>query len=90
MKIDIEKIKEIYGTNYIYQIRDNLDIVVDNLNYLVNCKFLNVYEILESYPYLFFYSKEEFKSKVDNLINNLGVEYIEKLDENMSLWGDLL
>ena len=90
MKINIEKIKEIYGNDSIYEIKDNLDVVIDNLNYLVKCKFSNIYEILESYPYLFLYPKEEFKSKVDNLINSLGVEYIEKLDDDMSLWGDLL
>ena len=38
---------------------------------------------------MFLMEEEDFKDKVNNLIKELGVEYIEKLDEDNSLWESI-
>ncbi len=89
MKLNLKKIQEIYGNSSIYEIEDHLDIIVNNMNYLVSLKFNNVYSILETNPYMFLYDNNRFKEKINNLIQKLGVEYIEKLDNDISLWGEI-
>ncbi len=89
MKLNLKKIQEIYGNSAIYEIEDHLDIIVNNMNYLVSLKFNNVYSILETNPYMFLYDNNRFKEKINNLIQKLGVEYIEKLDNDISLWGEI-
>jgi len=89
MKLDLNKIQEIYGDSSIYEIKNHMDQVVDNMNYLLSLGFNDVYNIVENDPYMFLYDKKEFINKIDKLINKLGVEYIEKLEEDFSLWGEI-
>ena len=90
MKIDLEKIETIYGNNCIYEIKDNLDDVVSNINYLNTKGFTNVYEIVESYPYLFIESNDIFIEKIDLFLTNIGFDYLDILSNDMTLWGDIL
>lgn len=89
MKIDLNKIQEIYGDSSIYEIKNHLDQVIDNMNYLVSLGFNDVYNIVETNPYMFLYDKKIFVDKMDKLIKKLGVEYIEKLEDDFSLWGEI-
>ncbi|MBQ9018739.1 MAG: hypothetical protein IJ097_00305 [Bacilli bacterium] len=89
MKIDLEKIKEIYGENTIYQLKENIENVSNNISFLSSLGFDDVINIFENSPYMFLYTPTIFKRKVNALIDKLGVEYIEKLDNDISLWGDL-
>ena len=87
MKIDFKKIMEIYGTNSIYEFKENIEDVEENINYLIKLGFKNVYEIVELYPYMFLMCEDLFKEKVNILINNLGMEYLNIFEENTTLWG---
>lgn len=89
MNLDLEKLKEIYGDSIINEISTNVGNLINNINYLKSRQFTNAEEIFERYPYAFLTNEEEFKSKVDKLITSLGVEYIEKLEEDMNLWSIL-
>lgn len=89
MKMNLDKIKEIYGSNYLYEINENIEEVVHNMNFLVKRKFSNVYELLEMNPYIFLLPTDIFEEKVDNLIKELGIEYKEKIEEDMSIWSNL-
>ena len=89
MKLDLETIKEVYGNSCIIGIKDYLDEVASNINYLKTKGFSNTYEILERYPLLFVDTNDIFKEKIDFLINKLGNNYIEILNNNMDLWGDI-
>lgn len=89
MNINIDKIKEIYGENSLYEIKNNLDNVINNVNYLIEYNIKNIEEILECYPYIFLMSEEEFKTMIDNYIKELGINYQEELEQDMSLWGRL-
>ncbi len=89
MVLNIEKLKEIYGETVLYDIKENLDSIIANINYLLSKKFKDIFDIFETYPYLFMNTPEVFQKKVDSLIEKLGVEYIEKLEHNYSLWGEV-
>ena len=89
MKLDTDKLKEIYGESILYDIKENLEDITDNMNYLKTKKFTDIYDIFEKNPYLFFNTPDIFQNKVNNLIEKLGVDYIEKLDNNYNLWGEV-
>lgn len=89
MSINMDKIKEIYGENSLYELKKNLDNVIKNINYLIEYNIKNIEEILECYPYIFLIPEEEFKSRIDNYIKKLGINYQEELEQDMSLWGKL-
>ena len=87
MKVDIDRIEKIYGDGIIISIRDNLDDIIENIKYLHKKGFNNIYELLELNPHSFVESNDIFIEKVDNLITSLGVEYIEKINEDITLWS---
>jgi hypothetical protein len=89
MKLDLEKIKELYGENAIYDIREHMEDVTSNMYFLVSIGFNDVYGILEMNPYMFLCSPTIFKDKVNKLLDKLGFDYLEKLKNDISLWGDL-
>ena len=86
MKLDLEKISFIYGESSIYEFKDNVEKLANNINYLSKIGFSDVYDIVALYPYLFIIEENEFKEKIDYLINKLGVEFIEKLEQDTNLW----
>lgn len=89
MKINLEKIEEIYGKNSLYEIKDNLDTVLENIDCLLKYQITNIDEILECYPYIFLESEDIFQQKIDHFIMYLGDNYQKKLEEDISLWGEL-
>ncbi len=89
MNLDLEKVSEIYGESIIKDISSNVGALMNNLKYLEKLQFNNADEIFEQYPYAFLQDEDTFKEKIDNLILTLGVEYIEKLQEDMTIWSIL-
>ena len=89
MNINYEKILELYGSNMLNEIKDNLKDVINNMNYLSNIGIIDIIDIFERYPMIFLYDKETFIEKVNNLTSNIP-NYIEELDKNISLWESLL
>ena len=89
MKLNLNKIEEIYGENSVYEFYDNKDEVISNINYLVSLGFKDVFDIVENNPYMFLIDTNIFKEKVSNIIDELGVEYIEKLEQDFTLWGEI-
>lgn len=89
MNFDLEAIKEIYGKNAIYEIKDHIEDVTSNMCFLSSIGFENIFDILEMNPYMFMYSPMIFKEKVNKLLDKIGFDYLEKLDNDISLWGEL-
>ena len=89
MTINLNKIEEIYGKNYIYEFYDNKEEAINNINYLISLGFKDVSDIVENNPYMFLIDEKTFKEKVSNIIDKLGVEYIEKLEQDFTLWGEI-
>ncbi len=87
MKFDIEKIREIYGDNIILDMREVKDLIVQNMNYLLSRGYKDIEEAFERNPYLFLEEEDIFQKKIDKLIEVLGVDYVEILSQDSSLWS---
>ncbi len=90
MNIDFHKIKEIYGEDALVACNENIDELVQNINYLIKLGFDDYEDIIERYPLAFVEDHEIVKERIDTLIGRLGVEYIELLSEDMGLWEEIL
>ena len=90
MKIDFEKIEEIYGSSVIEEIKNNSKDILENIKYLKELKINDIEDIFERYPLIFICDKNEFKNKVDKLISKIGINYVDMLDNNMELWEELM
>ena len=90
MKIDFEKIEEIYGSSVIEEIKNNSKDILENIQYLKELKINDIEDIFERYPLIFICDKNEFKNKVDKLISKIGINYVDMLDNDMELWEELM
>ena len=84
----LENIIDTYGEDIKEDILENKDIVLENYNFLQKLNIISVDEIFQRYITIFL--DENFKNKVNKLISNLGEDYIEKIEENISIFDSLL
>lgn len=89
MNIDFNKIQKIYGTSTIIEFQENKEELIENIKYLNKLGFDNIEDIIELFPYMFLIERENFKDKVNELIGKLGIDYLEKLNEDTSLWENV-
>lgn len=89
MELDMNRIKDIFGNSAILEIKDNQEEFLDNIKYLISLSCPNVYELVEMYPYTFLIDTDEFKNKVNNLLDSLGIYSFEKIENNLEIWGSL-
>ena len=85
----MNRIKDIFGNSMILEIKDNQQEFIKNIKYILSLGYDNVYELVELYPTTFLMESNEFKEKVDSLLNSLGVDSFEQLEENTEIWGSL-
>ena len=90
MNINVDKIKDIYGIDTLNLIKDNIKDIVNNIKYLEELGFSDVEDIFERYTLMFIYSKEEFKEKINYLINKLGNNYVEIIENDLGILEELL
>ena len=90
VEIDFRKIEQIYGIEMIEEIRDNLRDVNTNVNYLLKIGFNDVEDIFERYAPIFICSNKEFKDKINNLVNKLGIDYVSIIENDLSILEELL
>lgn len=88
--IDFIKISKIYGMDVVALINENIDEVKNNLIYLKDKGIINFEDIFERFAVAFITDEDTFNKKVDLLINNLGVNYIDLLNEDTSLFEVVL
>ena len=88
--MNLEKIKEIYGEDIYEDIINNKELVMNNINYLNSKNITIIEDIIERYGIILLYEEDEFKDKIDSLINKLGDNYIEELENNVDLLEELL
>lgn len=84
----LENIIDTYGEDIKEDILENKDIVLENYNFLQELNIISLDEIFQRYITIFL--DEDFKNKVNKLISNLGEDYIEKIEENISIFDSLL
>ncbi len=89
MNLDMDRINEIFGQGMISEIRDNKEDFIENIKFAQSIGYKDVYELVEHYPYTFLEDPIIFKEKVEKLLNSLGVESFEKIEDNIDIWGSL-
>ena len=90
MNIDLEKINEIYGIEMIKLIKNNLNNVNKNLNYFNTIGFDDYFDYFEKLPMLFIIDFSEFKIKIDTLINKLGHDYVDIIENDIGILEDII
>ena len=85
LNIDINKMKEIFGDEIEDIINDNIDIVEKNIKFLKELKFEDPEGMLEMYPELFMNFPKKFEEKILKLKEELGDNYIEIIENDMSI-----
>lgn len=90
MKIDIRKVIDTYGDSVGLLIRDNLDDVLKNIEYMISLNFTDVEDIFERYALLFLDTPSEFKEKINNLINGIGNGYVDIIENDLSIFETLM
>lgn len=89
MIVNYNKILELYGIELFDDIKNNSDIVINNINYLSNIGIIDISDVFERYPYIFLLDNDIFIKNVDELSKSLD-NYIEELNNDTSLWERLL
>ena len=89
MNINFNKVYEIYGEDVIELIRENVDEVKKNLGYVIRLGFSDVEDIFERYSVIFIYDNNEFVEKINKLINKLGQNYVEIIENDLSILEEL-
>lgn len=89
MNLDMDRINEIFGKSMIYNIQDNKEDFLQNIKYMQSLRYKKVEDLVELYPETFLLDTAIFQEKVDLLLEKLGVESFEKIEENVELWGSI-
>lgn len=84
----IDDIVDTYGSSIKKDLIDNKETVMDNYNYLKSLNIISVDEIARRYMNLLL--DESFKKKLNNLIMKLGEDYIEKIEEDLSVFDSIV
>lgn len=90
MQINFNKIEKIYGIEILELVRDNLIDVTDNINYMLKLKFTDVEDVFERYTPIFICSNNEFMDKINNLIKKIGDDYVDIIENDLSMLEELL
>ena len=90
MDIDFNKIEKIYGKSVIESLSILRDDVIKNIEYFMSLGFDDVIDIFERQVVIFICSNEEFISKVNALIKKIGINYIDEIENDISLLDELL
>lgn len=87
--VDFDRISEIYGEEVLREMQENMDEVIKNVNYMYMLEFNDVEDIFEREILLFLYDHDTFKDKLNKLIYKLGLNYVEKIENDLSLLESL-
>jgi len=90
MKVNLNNIRDTYGDSVVLLIRDNIDDVMKNIDYLNKLEFTDTEDIFEKFAILFLYTPSVFKNKIDNLIKELGYDYVYIIENDLSILEQLL
>lgn len=89
-KINLKNMKEVYGAEIYEILLDNIEMVEKNLQYLNELKFDDSIGLLERCPIVFTCFPKDFKGKIDDLIERLGEDYVEIIQNDVGLLEELL
>ena len=85
MVIDEERIKEIFGEETLYIINANEDIIIKNAKTMEILGFEDIEGLFERCPSFFLNFPNKFKIKLEKLKEELGPNYIELIENDVSI-----
>lgn len=89
MKISFDRIRTIYGDEYIELINDNIEDVKLNIEYLQEIGFNDIEDIFERVTPIFIMDSDCFKEKIKKLVRKIGINYIEVIENDLGLLEEL-
>ena len=89
-KFSLDKMKEVYGEEIVEVISYNMDIIEKNIDLLRQLKFDDIDGLFERCPTIFMYFPKDFKEKIEVLIKQIGPNYVEVIQRDISILEDLL
>jgi len=89
MKVQFEKIRKIYGDEYMELIDNNLEDVKLNIEYMQKIGFTDVEDMFERVTPLFLIDNESFEDKIKQLVRRIGINYIEVIENYLGLLEEL-
>ena len=89
-KVNLKNIKEVYGEEIYEIILNNIEIIKKNLRYLDELNFDDISGIFERCAIIFTYFPQDFKKKIDDLIERVGENYVEIIENDVGLIEELL
>lgn len=84
MNVNFNDLKEIYGEEILETINENMDIIESNINTMKELGFNDVEGIFERNVDSFLYFPKSFKQKMENLIRQIGTNYVEIIENDVS------
>ncbi len=84
MNVNFNDLKEIYGEEILETINENMDIIESNINTMKELRFNDVEGIFERNVHSFLYFPKSFKQKMENLIRQIGTNYVEIIENDVS------
>lgn len=89
MNVNFNDLKEIYGEEILEIINNNMDIIESNINTMKELGFTDVEGIFERSVNSFLYFPKSFKEKMDDLIQEVGSNYVEIIENDVSYMENL-
>lgn len=85
MKINIQKMKEVYGEEIAEIMIENEENIKANIETLKKYGFKDIEGIIEMYPSVMMNFPKQFKGKVEKLKNIYGENFVNKIENDISL-----
>ena len=85
MNINYELLQEIYGEDIKEAIDVNMDIIEKNCTTMKEYGFTDPENLFERNVDIFLFFPKQFKEKMDKLIEELGPNYVKKIEEDNSI-----
>ena len=90
MDLDLEKINYIYGREILENLMVMKKYVIENITYFISLGFSDIEDILEREILIFICLPNEFKNKINALCKRLGNDYVEILQNDISLFEEII
>lgn len=86
----LENMKEVYGKEIVEEISANMDIIEANIETLKQLKFDDIDGLFERCPTIFMCFPKSFKEKIEKLIKQIGSNYVETIQNDVSLLENIV
>ncbi len=84
-KIDLKKMQEVYGDEILEMIENNMDIISENILIIKKYEFDDIEWLFEANPSFFMNFPKQFEEKIKKMIEEVGQNYVEVIQENVDI-----